>query len=73
MTLKSLNPKNLGLKNLGPWKGWTLKNLDHEKHEKHLDAEQGLKDHIALFLNNGNLLRADFFSKPSRKVVIEAF
>ena len=32
----------------GPWilKTWTLKNLDLEKHEKRLDKEKWLEDHI---------------------------
>ena len=41
-----LDPENLDPEKPGPWKNWTLKNLDLEKHGRRLDMEKWLEDHI---------------------------
>ena len=40
-----LDPENLDPEKPGPWKNWTLKNLDLEKHGRRLDMEKWLEDH----------------------------
>ena len=39
-------PWTLDPENPGPWKTWTLKNLDPEKHGEQLDMEKWLEDRI---------------------------
>ena len=43
---KTWTLKNLDLEKTGPWKTWTLKNLDLEKRGKRLGMEKWLEDHI---------------------------
>ena len=43
---KNLDPENLDLEKPLPWKSWTLKNVDFEKHGKQLDMEKWLEEHI---------------------------
>ena len=40
------DPENLEPEKTGPWKTWTLKNLDLEKRGKRLGMEKWLEDHM---------------------------